>query len=258
MKAVLPILLVLPLCLLAQNNRPSGIPALPGSAANGGGAGQGTPQMPAAGNSQVSGINVNGGNFDPNAAGAQADRIWNVDSDSIDAENGTFTWKGRTFNLGNSRAARARFERYLAMPPLAEEEAAYLDLLARIKELLLQVQVVDGQMEVKDGSDIDDHIYQAWQLLFEASQYQMDNNTCIVVVQVTGHNGRAVNVGLIVDSVDEVFNITGSEVEPAPDLGTETFGLLGIAKTNDQVRTLLDTDQIVGVQEVVDISHAAA
>ena len=52
-----------------------------------------------------------------------ADKVFNTDSDSIDFEEGGFNWKGRTFNLGDNRLIRARFERYLASPLPTEDVA---------------------------------------------------------------------------------------------------------------------------------------
>jgi purine-binding chemotaxis protein CheW len=54
-------------------------------------------------------------------------------------------------------------------------------------------------------------------------------------------------MGLVVDSVDEVVNLAASQIEPTPGFGhgIETAYLLGMAKVNDQVKTLLDIDRVV-------------
>ena len=71
--------------------------------------------------------------------------------------------------------------------------------------------------------------------------------TCIVVVQVKLANDQIVQMGLIVDSVEEVVNLTAQEIEPVPEFGTkiDTTYLLGMAKIKDQVKTLLDIDRVV-------------
>ncbi|NBV49379.1 MAG: hypothetical protein EBR95_10180, partial [Verrucomicrobia bacterium] len=56
------------------------------------------------------------GDYKSSTAEGGADRLFNVNSDSVDLENGTMQWKGTTMNLGNTRTVRARFERYLAAP----------------------------------------------------------------------------------------------------------------------------------------------
>lgn len=76
--------------------------------------------------------------------------------------------------------------------------------------------------------------------------------TCIVVVQVKLHTEQVVQMGLIVDSVEEVVTLNSSEIEPTPDFGTrvDTSYLLGMAKVKDQVKTLLDIDRVVAPETV--------
>jgi purine-binding chemotaxis protein CheW len=71
--------------------------------------------------------------------------------------------------------------------------------------------------------------------------------TCIVVVQVTVAGEQIVQMGLIVDSVEEVVNLSAAEIEPVPEFGTriDTTYLLGMAKIKEQVKTLLDIDRVV-------------
>ena len=72
--------------------------------------------------------------------------------------------------------------------------------------------------------------------------------TCIVVVQVALTNGVSAQMGLIVDSVEEVINLTNDQIEPTPDFGVpiDTRYLLGMAKVHGQVKTLLDIDRVIG------------
>src|SRR5436190_1321815 len=56
--------------------------------------------------------------------------------------------------------------------------------------------------------------------------------TCIVVVQVKLPTEQTVQMGLIVDSVEEVVTLNANEIEPTPEFGTKinTEYLLGMAK----------------------------
>jgi purine-binding chemotaxis protein CheW len=82
--------------------------------------------------------------------------------------------------------------------------------------------------------------------------------TCIVVVQVKLANDQVVQMGLIVDSVEEVVNLTAQEIEPVPEFGTriDTTYLLGMAKIKDQVKTLLDIDRVVAPETMQTIAQA--
>jgi purine-binding chemotaxis protein CheW len=83
--------------------------------------------------------------------------------------------------------------------------------------------------------------------------------TCIVVVQVKLPSDQIVQMGLIVDSVEEVATLTDAEIEPTPDFGAkiDTSYLLGMAKVKGQVKTLLDIDRVVAPETVQAIVEAA-
>ena len=76
---------------------------------------------------------------------------------------------------------------------------------------------------------------------------EITERTCIVVVQVHSPAGLPVQMGLIVDAVEEVANLNEADIEPTPEFGTQldTSYLLGMAKVKGQVNTLLDIDRIV-------------
>ncbi|ACB73724.1 chemotaxis protein CheW [Opitutus terrae] len=84
--------------------------------------------------------------------------------------------------------------------------------------------------------------------------------TCIVVVQVRLPSEQIVQMGLIVDSVEEVVTLANEEIEPTPDFGTkiDTTYLLGMAKVKGQVKTLLDIDRVVAPETVQTIAQATA
>lgn len=84
------------------------------------------------------------------------------------------------------------------------------------------------------------------------------DRTCIVVVQVVLAAGQKVQMGLIVDSVEEVANLTAQDIEPTPEFGTKlnTECILGMAKVKGQVKTLLDIDRVVSADTVKQIVQA--
>lgn len=102
-----------------------------------------------------------------------SNRVFNPSSDSMDFENGSFEWKGKTFNLSEQRVFRSRFERFLLASP-TEEEERYAQLMADIIERL---------SAANDNSD--DAILDTWELLFRASEFDLDGgNSTIVANQV--------------------------------------------------------------------------
>lgn len=91
-----------------------------------------------------------------------------LDQLQVDPDKGTMNWKGRTFDLGNSRAFRARFERYLNLLPSDQQAvAAYQAKLKNISKL------VSPLLQNPDSLD-ETHLKQAYELLYEAAEYKGD------------------------------------------------------------------------------------
>jgi purine-binding chemotaxis protein CheW len=75
--------------------------------------------------------------------------------------------------------------------------------------------------------------------------------TCIVVVQLVQAQEHSL-IGLIVDGVSEVLNLSGADIENPPDFGEgiETPFVLGIAKCKGSVKILLRIEDILTFQEL--------
>jgi purine-binding chemotaxis protein CheW len=83
---------------------------------------------------------------------------------------------------------------------------------------------------------------------FEFPTAAHTEQTCIIVVQVKLPDGKATQMGLVVDGVEEVINIAENDIEETPSFGGQicTDYIIGIAKVKGAVKTLLDIDGIVG------------
>ena len=88
-------------------------------------------------------------------------------------------------------------------------------------------------------------------LKFGLPPAEYTQRTCIIVTQVQGHH-CALPMGVVVDGVSEVLNLTGQEVEDTPDFGgvEATQYLLGMAKVKGKVKILLDIDKVLSAQEI--------
>jgi purine-binding chemotaxis protein CheW len=87
---------------------------------------------------------------------------------------------------------------------------------------------------------------------FQLERADVAERTCIVVVQVALPTGTRVNMGLIVDGVESVANVTLRDIEPTPDFGAHigTEFILGMAKLEPRVVALLEIDKVVGVDDL--------
>ncbi|MFP4673346.1 MAG: tetratricopeptide repeat protein [Opitutales bacterium] len=114
------------------------------------------------------------GETESNAFIRAADRVFDPESDALNFEEGTFSWKGRTFNLSEARVFRARFERYLGTDPRPN----YDDYEAVIHEILDELSVAPAE----DSEEaVRDTVFDAWDLMFDAAEYEMDGGNSLVI-----------------------------------------------------------------------------
>lgn len=95
-------------------------------------------------------------------------------------------------------------------------------------------------------------------LRFGMKRIDYTERTCIIVVEISGGTGT-VMIGIVVDSVSEVLNIKGGDIEETPAFGTKlnTDYILGMAKVQGGVKILLDIDRVLSRDEVVLLEKAA-
>ena len=81
-------------------------------------------------------------------------------------------------------------------------------------------------------------------LKFGLPEQEYTQRTCIIVVQVSTEGG-SILMGLVVDGVAEVLNLSAADIEDTPDFGdgTATPYLLGMAKVKGKVKILLEIDK---------------
>lgn len=86
-------------------------------------------------------------------------------------------------------------------------------------------------------------------LRFGLEKAQYTDQTCIVVVEV------GILMGIIVDAVQEVLTIPAVDIEPAPKLEAcdSTDSILGMGKVNDDVKILLDIEEVLRSEELVQL-----
>lgn len=75
--------------------------------------------------------------------------------------------------------------------------------------------------------------------------------TCIIVVEVNLES-ESVMMGIVVDAVSEVLDIQEEEIEDSPAFGTnvDTKFILGIGKVKNEVKILLDIDEVLTAQDM--------
>ena len=82
--------------------------------------------------------------------------------------------------------------------------------------------------------------------------------TCIIVVDVASKGG-SIQIGILVDSVSEVLDISGQDIEETPAFGTniDTAFILGMAKTKGSVKILLNIERVLSSEELESVAGIA-
>jgi len=88
-------------------------------------------------------------------------------------------------------------------------------------------------------------------LKFGLLEEEYTERTSIIVVEVKGVS-NSIPIGIVVDTVSEVINISAASIEPTPTFGAsiKTSYILGMAKTDSGVKILLNIDQVLSTEEL--------
>ena len=155
-----------------------------------------------------------------------------------------------------STAVRERAGKYLTFT-LAEEEYG-LEIL-KVREIIGMMDITAVPRTpgfVKGVINLRGKVIPVidLRLKFNMSEAERTEQTCIIVVDV-GH----VEMGIIVDKVSEVLNIAGTDIEDTPSFGVsvDTAFLLGVGKTGDRVKLLLDIDKTISSKDIESLRQAA-
>jgi purine-binding chemotaxis protein CheW len=149
---------------------------------------------------------------------------------------------------------------------LQDKEGKYLTFTLGQEEYgigILKVREIIGMMEITSVPRTPEHVKGVINLRgkvipvislrskFEIQEEEYTDRTCIIVVEISG-SGGAIPIGIIVDSVSEVLNISGEDIEPTPKMGSalNTEYIMGMAKIKGKVKILLDIDRVLSSDEV--------
>lgn len=132
---------------------------------------------------------------------------------------------------------------------------------------ILKVKEIIGLMAIRPIPQTPDHIKGVinlrgkvipvidLRLKFGMEGVEATERTCIIVVEIA-LDGNKIAMGLVVDSVSEVINIKAAEIEDTPSFGSklDTDYILGMAKSGQSVKILLDIDKVMSGDEISDLN----
>lgn len=87
---------------------------------------------------------------------------------------------------------------------------------------------------------------------FGLESVEHSDETCIIVVEVDHEADGSFQMGVVVDTVSEVLDITGGAIESSPRFGCrlDTSFIMGMGKSKDRVITLLDVHAVLSRETV--------
>jgi len=88
-------------------------------------------------------------------------------------------------------------------------------------------------------------------LKFGMDRMDDTEKTCNIVVQIE-RDGEVLTMGVVVDDVSEVLNISGEQIDPPPAFGSglESDFIIGMGKLEESVVILLNIDKVLGSTEL--------
>ncbi len=124
---------------------------------------------------------------------------------------------------------------------------------------ILKVREIIGLMDITTVPQTPDHMKGVINLRgkvipvidlrmkFSMQEEEHTQETCVIVVEVNG-----TSIGIIVDSVSEVSDINGGEIEDAPNFGQgiDTSFIMGLGKVKEKIIIMLDIDAVLSTDEL--------
>lgn len=83
-------------------------------------------------------------------------------------------------------------------------------------------------------------------------------DTCIIVLEIM-MEGEPLIIGALADSVQEVFELSTSNIEPPPKFGTRlhTDFLKGMGQRDKKFIMILDIDRVFSTEELIELQESA-
>jgi purine-binding chemotaxis protein CheW len=88
---------------------------------------------------------------------------------------------------------------------------------------------------------------------------EISKRTSIVIIDIKDNDGESVEVGIVVDVVNEVIELADSDIAAAPSFGTKIRAdfIKGMGKIDDKLMILLDVDHVLSISQLSSVTNMA-
>ena len=164
-----------------------------------------------------------------------------------------------TLTKGPNRTAQEKEGKYLTFA-LAQEEYG-LEIL-KVREIIGYIDVTAVPQTPRYVKGVINLRGQVIPVIDLRAKFGMEtaavtDETCIIVVEIS-NAGRKFDTGIVVDRVQEVLDISGTDIEDAPQFGSavNTDFILGMGKVGQSVKILLDINKVLASDGLQNVAHA--
>jgi purine-binding chemotaxis protein CheW len=86
---------------------------------------------------------------------------------------------------------------------------------------------------------------------------EIGKRTSIVIINIEGTEGDSVEVGMVVDIVNEVIELASADIAAAPTFGAKirTDFIQGMGKINEKLMILLDVNNVLSINELSSVTN---
>lgn len=93
---------------------------------------------------------------------------------------------------------------------------------------------------------------------FGGKQTEASRRTCIVIIEI-GHEDTRHDIGVVVDAVSEVLEVSAADIEPPPSFGAKIRAdfIDGMGKIAGKFVIILDIQKVLSVDEIAALTSVA-
>lgn len=150
---------------------------------------------------------------------------------------------------------------YLTFKLGEEEFASHVSKVLSIMEMVKITQVPKSPEYMQGVINLRGQVLPVvdTRIKFGMTPTEFTASTCIVVMEVEV-NGEYVQVGTLVDSVQEVLEITQDQIQPPPSIGSKYKSefISGMAKIDEKFIMMLDMDKVFSAEELLNVQASTA
>jgi purine-binding chemotaxis protein CheW len=92
---------------------------------------------------------------------------------------------------------------------------------------------------------------------FEHQPKEIGKRTSIVIIEIKDYDGKSVEVGIVVDIVNEVIELADTDIAAAPTFGAKIRAdfIEGMSKVDEKLMILLDVNHVLSTEELSTVAN---